>query len=476
MRNAKRTFRSFPIVFLLFVLALSFLGSIPQFSNNLLLKSFASGPVLNASVFKTCTTFGSCPGGTPNPGTSALPVSHVGDYVIVSENTYQTATAPTISDSFGDSFTLLEVASCLFASCASGSNFDAISQLWYAVSLSSGTDTITLTGSVTSYSSYDLTIGSNPVITGQTTGANQEQLCNTHCNQGAFSATAAFVVGNWGVANYVTLPTSCTMSAHYGLSSVPSGAPCTLYAGTGFWISPQFNGTFSPASDKATLNVGGSTDANFVGVVGVFALGPPIVRVRFVPPVAGTFPQRPNFFYTFQGTAHTLVVQQTFQTVMVDNNTSWTTTNPFYYNLLPYSPSPSGGTITGNQNITITYPSVGSQCFAGFHGDSVQDMQNGQWLCASLVTYGDLIGIPWVIGLVLFDIIGMIYLKSGNAGLTLLILVISFGIFGVGGNALVSASSGANFLPGPFQLIGLGATAVGITGIIWKLYAGRRAQ
>ena len=95
-------------------------------------------------------------------------------------------------------------------------------------------------------------------------------------------------------------------------------------------------------------------------------------------------------------------------------------------------------------------------------------MLAGQWLCGAALTYGNVIGISWFFGIVAMLIPAMIYLKSGNAGLTVLIFVAVIGLFGVGANATLG-----NFLPPSLGLLGLGVTVVAVSGIIYKLYSGR---
>lgn len=186
-------------------------------------------------------------------------------------------------------------------------------------------------------------------------------------------------------------------------------------------------------------------------------------------PNNGLFPQRPILNYILNGTAHTLTLQITNQTVQVDNNSAWSTTNPFFYNNAFFIPSPASGTITGNNSfIHITYTSQSAITNGACVSNSVQDFEIGQWLCGAAFTYGNLIGMSWFFGIIAMLIPGMIYLKSGNAGLTLLVLVVTFGLFGVGVNNVAG-----NFLPGPLQTLGLGVTIVGIAGILYKLWAGR---
>jgi hypothetical protein len=110
----------------------------------------------------------------------------------------------------------------------------------------------------------------------------------------------------------------------------------------------------------------------------------------------------------------------------IDNNTAWTTTNPFYYNAgQAWTPSPNDGTIIGSPTITITYTAAASVVVTngGCFTDPIQAMLAGQWLCGAALTYGNVIGISWFFGIVAMLIPAMIYLKSENAGFKVLILL-----------------------------------------------------
>lgn len=201
-----------------------------------------------------------------------------------------------------------------------------------------------------------------------------------------------------------------------------------------------------------------------------FTYGQANLSVAFVKPTGSPYTgnQVPKFIFTQFGSVVNTPLATSYQTIWADNGTTWTSTNPFPFDLNYYTPHPLTELTNNSATFSITYTQGG----APTTNDALQGFLQGQYVLGFVLSYGNTISVGWFIAILMLAFDAFIYLKSGNAGLTLSILFIGFALFstaalGVGGTA-------TTFLTTSVWQIALIFGVLFMSGTVYKLVTGRQ--
>lgn len=205
------------------------------------------------------------------------------------------------------------------------------------------------------------------------------------------------------------------------------------------------------------------------------------VSWRWVPPTAcqNCGLQRPTVGFNsfgvlvpaFQLAAHGTGTNATnYAAAFMDNDTAWSTPNPFNYNLQPWVPNATSPvTVLAPKAFTITY-SAGAGCVTS--GDPFTAFICGDYVLGFFGVYGNDISTGWFLALILMAFDAYVWLKSNNPGLTLTVLFIEFSFFAVAGAGV--GGSATNFLSSSVWQIALIFLTLFLSGSVYRLFVGRR--
>lgn len=186
--------------------------------------------------------------------------------------------------------------------------------------------------------------------------------------------------------------------------------------------------------------------------------------------------QVPSISYVQFGSHVTSTISTSPATIWVDNQTSWSTGIPFFYDLAYYVPSPSGGTFSKAGSLDILYSATPSSSLAANCGSATDPFVmfiHMCWIPAFVLSYGNLIGTENFLTILFCVFAVAVWLKSGNPLLSVMILLLGFATF-----SGVSAGIGST----PFTFISSIGWQIALvffilvaTGVTVRLFTGRNS-
>lgn len=187
------------------------------------------------------------------------------------------------------------------------------------------------------------------------------------------------------------------------------------------------------------------------------------IEVRYsgyYPSYSGAFFNLPLFTYVSGGTSYTISLTSTYQTVPIDNGSTWSSSSPQLLDGTYWSANSTGGseTIHGGSpgKLDLQFNSTG-----GYQGtNNGNNLQQGQLLAAFFSINDPIIGQGWIWVVVDFIVFMAVLLYSDNA-------LLAIAIFDIG--LILSAAA----YPSSIVYFAFTGIIVSVVGLLYKAYTNR---
>ena len=191
------------------------------------------------------------------------------------------------------------------------------------------------------------------------------------------------------------------------------------------------------------------------------------VRWALVPGDGGTPDSNPALTSQQFGASNSTALGLSYKTYWLDSGMAWSTPNPWFSDLTFFQPASGNGTgtVTTYKTLTVYYGSSptcnGNSPFALF--------QQACYVPAVFFTFGSdsLLG-PWFMGIVIPVLSGVLYLKTKNTGIALMIFILS-------GAALTGGTS-QGLLPASLLPVGGVLLSFGLASAVYSAIRSRGQQ
>lgn len=190
------------------------------------------------------------------------------------------------------------------------------------------------------------------------------------------------------------------------------------------------------------------------------------VSMKWVKPDTNSFAQQiPYVTFTSFGSSIKDGMNTAYITYWMDNQSTWSVTNPFYYDNFARVPSPATGTVTAAALVSVTF----TQSALPVSNDPFKNLMNGQILLGALGPFINLMGLENFLGMLLIAIDFAVFLKSNNSWLFITLLLVEGAVF-VGANGTGGIQT---VLPSYFNVLSYALLGLGIAGSVFKVYSTR---
>jgi hypothetical protein len=143
--------------------------------------------------------------------------------------------------------------------------------------------------------------------------------------------------------------------------------------------------------------------------------------------------ENPLVYYESFGVNTSSPIYTYFSTYWMDNGSSWSVQNPFYYNMRLWTPVPASGFVSGPATYTITFPlnlRVTAVGCSPLPPTLLLQLMQGCSIPAILSVYSGVIGLQWFLGFIVMLVAGMLYLKTENTWLPLIVMIAATPVIG----------------------------------------------